>query len=488
MSMQDDDTTGAIPVEDDSDTSPQVSAPAEDDAAGVDQAQQPQSAAPAPQSGPNPNSVFNVQNVPGNAKRIISYLMGADAAHPQTLDQLGQQVDPQGSMSPGDRNLLALDRVRDTQGDNAAWSIMQANRVAYNAQTAFAKTALQGTQQKPADLRAAIDAANKAQANVLDGSNIQFAPWQGGVTATVTLPGTSQPQQIVLSPQAFSQWLDVGGDGQWDKVMEHSAPAVLQQLAKQYPVAGNTGATRVDQLRPMQPKSQQEPAAPQQVPGTEAMNPDEQPGKVTRQEYQQPQYSGKLTDEQTREKRSYDLFPRAHLDANENAKREQWIAGEEEKEANRENKVDVARETGTNRVEAARVTGTSRENVAKTAGEARVQASQNYSQARVAAARENLQRAQQHEEAVNGRSAAAVTMRGLNAKITTGQKLEPQEQELWNKLLQGTPEPRTQSPAPAAQSAAPRQLSALDQQALQWANANPTDPKAARIKQKLGVQ
>lgn len=45
--------------------------------------------------------------------------------------------------------------------------------------------------------------------------------------------------------------------------------------------------------------------------------------------------------------------------------------------------------------------------------------------------------------------------------------------------------------APSGQAApqgAPRQMSEQDQQALNWANANPNDPRAAQIKQRLGVQ
>ena len=40
----------------------------------------------------------------------------------------------------------------------------------------------------------------------------------------------------------------------------------------------------------------------------------------------------------------------------------------------------------------------------------------------------------------------------------------------------------------AQPSAAPRQMSQQDQQALEWANANPDDPRAAQIKQRLGAQ
>jgi hypothetical protein len=45
------------------------------------------------------------------------------------------------------------------------------------------------------------------------------------------------------------------------------------------------------------------------------------------------------------------------------------------------------------------------------------------------------------------------------------------------------------TPVPAAADTTSRPtLSAADQQALQWANANPADPRAARIKARLGVQ
>ena len=44
------------------------------------------------------------------------------------------------------------------------------------------------------------------------------------------------------------------------------------------------------------------------------------------------------------------------------------------------------------------------------------------------------------------------------------------------------------APAPTAQPAGGRQLSPQDRQALDWANANPNDPRAAQIKQRLGVR
>ena len=41
---------------------------------------------------------------------------------------------------------------------------------------------------------------------------------------------------------------------------------------------------------------------------------------------------------------------------------------------------------------------------------------------------------------------------------------------------------------PARSSNAPRPMSAQDKQALDWATANPKDPRSAQIKQRLGVK
>jgi hypothetical protein len=54
----------------------------------------------------------------------------------------------------------------------------------------------------------------------------------------------------------------------------------------------------------------------------------------------------------------------------------------------------------------------------------------------------------------------------------------------------GTTLPSTQAAAPASAPtpATAKPMSAQDQQALQWANANPNDSRAAEIKRRLGVK
>ena len=450
--------------------------PAEDDSTGVNQA-----AADQPNQrfkgygGLN----FTPSDVPENAKNIVAYLMGAGAAHPQSIDQVGQQVDPEGKMPPSDRNVLAIDKVRETHGDNAAWSLMQANRVAYNAKAAFAKTALEGTPQKPADLNAAVDAANQAQTHVLDGSNVLFQPAQGGVTATVKLPGNSEPQQIALSPQAFKSFLDVGGDGQWDKVVDHSAPATLERLAKQYPIQQGQPQQGSPQQGQPQPGAQPRPPVRNPVPapnqpvfsrGPTTFGRTPSTLNLSGSDERGADIKAPETDISPEiEARARQLYP----NASQGAERNKYIAGEVTNEAANQNKVDVQNAKGDFGVKIAGVKTEGAKAVGAGHDTAKVQSSQNFSQARIEAAKQKLQSAALHEEAVNGRNAITQSMRGLVAKVNAGQKLPPNEQAIWDRVVQGTPEP--------ARAAAPQQ--AQPQQQNNSAPAAPPDPAQRKVGQ-----
>lgn len=467
---------GAIetPVEDDSGTSP----PAQAQAAPQ---QPPEQNGPggSPPSGP----------LAGIGRKIVSYLMGDGAAHPDTLEQIAKQVDPEGKLPPADRNLLAFDKIRDTKGDSAAWSILQANRVAYNAQTAFAKTALTGTQQKPADIGAAIDAANKAQANVLDGSNVSFAHHGSGVTATVNMHGTTQPQVIQLSPQAFASWLDVGGDGQWDKVVQNSAPATLQKLSQQYP-AQQTGAATVG--APAQARQARPAAAPQPAPqpAPQGGGDDDNEAPAAPQAPQQAAQAAPPRQAQARDVTAGDqpALPGTHdaqghsLQGNKQPdtnygeelearadkmfgpagntattkEREQWMSAQEQESEKLKNNVEVATEKGNKANERARITGSSRNEGESIKAGAKMEAAKTYSAGRQAAAMAKIAQEQAREEAINGRSNKSIAMAALRTKVGTGSKLTPQEQAYWDSTIQATPEPaqRPQSGAQRPQSGA----------------------------------
>lgn len=516
MSMANDDieNEGAIDTgdsaqgpSDNSGAAPVMSAPADNSGQpaippanmGAQPAQQPGVADP----GFNPQGNGPLAPAARGIKSIVSYLMGAGASHPDSIDQAGAKIDPQGQMSPADRNLLAVDQAREQGGDQAAWQLLQANRVAYNAQTAFAKTALQGTQQKPADLRAAVDAANKAQANVLDGSNVQFAAGHQGVTATVTMAGTSQPQTINLTPQQFGQFLDVGGDGQWDKIMDHSAPATLQRIASSGGGAPQRqGAKTLAELKPV-PKAQPyvpdnsesdayQPPSPTtnfgKTPSTLNLSGSDEPNDPRAAANDAPAYDPELV------KRGQRMFP----STSQQAQRDQWMNAQEQRQDELQNKIDVENAKGTFRVQGADVTGKSREAVAKTAAGARVESAKTFSKAKTDAALASLQSHIQQQEAAGTRNARTLAEKGLAALVMSGQtdKMTPQQKSMWEQITTNTPEPAAQRPQAPAQQAAPQapqrsaqpQMSAHDQQAAAWAKANPNDPRAAQINQKLGVQ
>lgn len=498
MSMADeDDITGAIDTSDNSGAAPVAASPpgqsypgmtpVEDDSGTAPKTQSPQGA--PPQEDQSRSGVdFNASHVPGNTKRIIAYLMGADAAHPQTIDQLGAQVDPEGKLHPSDRNLLAIDAAREQGGDQAAWQLMQSNRVAYNAQTAFAKTALQGTPQKPADLNAAIDAANKAQTNVLDGSSIQFAPSQGGVTATVTMHGTTQPQVIPLSTQAFSQFLDVGGDGQWDKIMDQGAPATLQRLSQQNPAQAPQQAQGPSNSTPtLNPRKATWPTPPQAVapPAPQAQAPA--PAKVD-------PWAKRFDDANDPSKTNYgeELEARgdAMFGANNSAtrrQRQEWMAAQEQQDLNRQGKIEEAHEKGLQANERARITGGSRERVAETTAQGKLEGWKYSSDSKQAIAQiaADAKAAQAGNKQAQDRIESARKV--ISAKRATGASLTPEDEALEKQLVGRAAAP--QAPTPQAQAPQQQpQRSPQDAQALSWAQANPNDPRAAKIKQRLGVQ
>lgn len=135
---------------------------------------QPQTNQPTPQ----PGQVKAQQN----PRSLVGYAMGSDAVTPDIAQAMEAKVDPQGQMDGTTRKMLAIASAPDQQ---TQWGMMQHYRQKFNAYSAFARAAAQGTPQKPADLGAATQAANAAFENVPDGTQTTFQPHQGGVVAHV---------------------------------------------------------------------------------------------------------------------------------------------------------------------------------------------------------------------------------------------------------------------------------------------------------------
>lgn len=393
----------------------------------------------------------------GPIKKIISYLMGAGAAAPPEIAQAGVMVDPRGELPASDRNLLALERAAQTGGKEAAWKLLQGHRTAFNAKQAFGFAALRGTEQKPADLNAAIDAANQAQAHVLDGSEVQFAAGPGGITATVRAPD-GRPSTVQLTPDQFRAYLDPGNDGQYDKLTQPGGiPAVLQKI-----VAGQVGA------------AQQKPAAQTEAIDTSAPVPEQQ----ARQQPRQQPRGERGTDISTAgyprqlEEAASRLFPWA----SQSQQREAWLQQQMGAQADRENKVNVARETGLYKVGAAEATGQSRQEQERIRQEGTLEAARIKAAAwektagmKVEAAKAALQQRINEMNNRNATEAQRLQLKHIQNKVLTLQELDDAEKKFVASLPGMAGAGQTmQRPGitgqPAQQPAAPAQQQQQQQQ------------------------
>lgn len=448
---------------DESGASPVAPQPADDSGAAPVADRQSQSTGEQP--GWNPQGSGPLAGPARGVKRIIAMLMG-EGGDPAAVKQAAIQADPQGQMSPGDRNIVAVAQATQQGGEAAGWKLAQGNRVTYNPKAAFAYAALTGNAQKPPDLRAAIDAANQAMPHVLDGSDVTFQPGQTGVTATVKMPGSSQVQQINLTVPQFKQFLDVGRDGQWDRLMETGIPATLQRLSRVNGPAAD----------PASQAAQANRAQPAQAPQAPKTNFGKTPStlNLSGSDNVQPPAEDNSGIDPEIQKRANTLYP----SISQQDQRNHYMGAEHSREAEMENKINVEEQRGKFKVDAADTTGQHRENAAKT-----------FSEGRVKAALANLQAHIHQQEMAGVRNQRTLQEKALATIVMTGGKMSPQQKAMWDQITTATPEPQA---APQQQQAAPKQQSQQtsdkDQQALAWAKANPADPRAAQIKQRLGVQ
>lgn len=381
----DDDNSGAAPVvasdQDNSGAAPPVAdaqtpQPPEEDPGGA----RLQAIADAGKQTP----AEGIANFPGSVKRIASYLMGEGAADPQTAKkfELGVQHEYPG-ISRDDAALLAVQKAFELGGPQAAWQMVQFNRTAYNAKQSFAESALRGVPGKPADPHAAADAATQAASHVLDGSSAQFtADQQGFITATVKMPGSDVSQTYRLSPQQFLQYANVGKDGQWDKVMEMGGvPGTLQRIVGTPGQAqGALPKAGGNQAAGGQDASQDGQEAPEVA--TNENDPDQRRAKLKQLLGDWPISDADMNSGYDPETiaRGYARFGHG---MSQNAERNEWMAQQEEKGLERENKVNVASEKGRNDIEKARVTGTARTEAAGIAGQSRENVAKTTSAGRV---------------------------------------------------------------------------------------------------------
>jgi hypothetical protein len=147
-----------------------------------------------------------------NPQMAMRYLSGADAMAPDLAAAMEAQVDPQGQMDPATRKLQAIAKAGDPE---KAWGLMQHYRQKFNAYSAFARVAAEGTPQKPADLNAAAKAATQAYENVPDGTSLAFQPAPGGIKVAINKvsPSRAAPSgEDTRKTQKFADGGDVEGE------------------------------------------------------------------------------------------------------------------------------------------------------------------------------------------------------------------------------------------------------------------------------------
>jgi hypothetical protein len=409
----------------------------------------------APQTdrtGPNGPIMRQLKAFPGNAKRIIGYLMGEGAADPMQLQQAAAAVDPEGRMSADDRNVVAIQKVAQEQGPEAAWKLAQANRVAFNAKQAFGFAALNGTAQKMPDVNAAIDAANQAASHVLDGSSVKFAPGQGGVTATVMTAG-AEPQTFRLSLEQFRNYMNVGGAGQYDRLTQESIPATLAMLAQGGGAQPQRRGPPPPKAAPSEADNYKPPAIPSnfgKTPSTQNLSGDDNVSVQPPTDAEKTGYSEQL------QARANSMMPGITREE----ERQRFMAGEAAREDTLQNKIDVEETKGKYGTAKEEVKGGAARDVAETKAGAWKYASDHKLQAaQVAAAAKAAADGDK-----NARAAIENARKSIAAKRATLQPLTPDEEAMEKRLASmglgaqpGQQQAPQQAPAAAPQQAPQQQ-------------------------------
>lgn len=504
----DQDDSGALPVADNSDNSGAlpVAAPNADNSQNQG-------------NGPLGGLDFNASHVPGNAKRIMQYLLGTDAAPPEAAKKMVQATQLEHpDLSPDDAQLVAVQKAMQQGGPEAAHQLLQYNRGAYNYKAAVAASLLNGSAQgKAPDLQGAADAATEASKHVLDGSNARFVASPGGtITATVKPPGADNPSSYNLTPQQLGELFNIGGTGQYDRLLGTGGlPAALARLTS------NTAQTPAGLLAGASAAQTQEDRGTQPVQGGEAQPPGEGGDTVGGDQGGFWDAKGQLKGQPHFDD---DLVGMARVRfpwMSQGAQRNAWLTTMQEQrnsaEAEQQNKVAVAKEQGTYRFQAekargsdaAGVRGQSAERVAQTNAGARVEAAKTRAQAQAAALMQKASQFGQSEQGKNLRALvsnqnAMLTQGGPEAAAAAVKKLQELSQQFNVEEPQAPQAPQT-PPAgvgplpgqdergrPQTRVTLPQQPQPVrtpqDQQALVWARANPNDPRAAKIMQHLNMQ
>lgn len=464
-------------------------------------------------------------------RKAMAYLTGAGAVAPEVANAMEAQVDPQGAMDPGQRKMMAITKA---QSPDQRFGLMQHYRSRFNAQSAFAKAALTGSQQKPASLPAAAQAATQAFQNVPNGQSISLVPAQGGFQIKQGGAPQQQPQQqsfedgggvlpeegnqsdddtganadtsgyfageqndqneqrlnqSVISPQQLRSILERG----YDWLMEKGSDALktLTGAGAQQAPAPEAGGTP-DGIGPDEGEAPPDAVAEPQEPTPQAQTPmpKPRPGSAPQKSFISPSLPGQREPGEREAnpksmqtspdvlKRAQALFP----GSSDAAQRTAYITHEQDKEREQKGKLDVANATWGNKREIEKDKDVNRNlRAANSIDErryvAQLRASTQMTNAQITESRKVFSTLETNNPGLTKDPKKLLELAGPQLKYLG---IDPAAAvRAYAAASQGGEQPSVQPT---------KQLSAQDQQAMQWAKANPTDPRAAKIRQRLGAQ
>lgn len=290
------------------------------------------------------------------AKGLIDYLKGKDAMDGQTASAVGYAVDPLGNLPPVQKSMkmvqYAYMKGLQQDGDprtamQLSLGVLQHQRQTYDMWRTGAAVKLDQS-----DVGSAIQAANKAFQGPF-GDSVHFAATDGGkITATVTDDQGNVQGQFPMYPAQFGQLLK--SHGKFDSLVHNGIFDTLAGLSVPTPTGNSTAAPGAGTAGPATagPGSAAGGTPPAGSAAPQGMSEQEQDA-----EFAKPN-AGKLSDAQVQQynerhfpilrapagvdpqmfAQSRRLFP----NVGDNDRREAWIAQQQEQEAVRKNKTEVA--------------------------------------------------------------------------------------------------------------------------------------------------
>lgn len=155
--------------------------------------------------------------------KIVNYLSGGGALSKDQWEQMNQQVDPDNSMDQNERTLRVIDNAQQQDPQLGAAAIQTA-RKHYDLYRAGAAKSLGEN-----DMANAVAQANHAFDYVPDGTKTQFTADRNGVISTSVHTMDGQTQKFNLSTDQFHQLLR-GQAGMFDHVVTNGAHAVTSAI------------------------------------------------------------------------------------------------------------------------------------------------------------------------------------------------------------------------------------------------------------------